>query len=96
MNRVLLTVKEAAGMTGLTTNRIYELIKTGKLKGERLGEHQVRITRRALMKFLGEEEPEPSTPARPPGLWVNLEELDPARVGEAVIAFMAALRKTAV
>lgn len=79
MNRVLLTVKEASELTGLTTDRIYELCRRGpdKFPHVRFGPRQVRIPKKGLLEFLGEHEP--ATVVH------KMEPPDPRQLAEALI-----------
>ena len=83
MGRVLLTVKEASELTGLTRNRIYDLCQQNKFPHKRI-EHRVYIPRRGLLEFLGESEPAP--------VIVRQEPPDPRQLAEALLA---ELRKVA-
>ena len=98
MNRVLLTVKEASELTGIPAYTIYELCRQGKIPRapQEVTGRQVRIPRAELLKVLGIAEPtstKPQSPPEPPRLMVDITNVDPRELGEALLAV---LRKSAI
>jgi excisionase family DNA binding protein len=54
-DRIAFTVSEAASMTGLSTDRIYQLCREGKFPHVRVGERQILIPRRKLERWLQDD-----------------------------------------
>ena len=52
----ILTVPQAATLLQSSTALIYRLLKSGQLKGKRIGKKEWRITRNQVLKMCGEQE----------------------------------------
>jgi excisionase family DNA binding protein len=55
-DRLAYTVPEAAELTGLSTDRIYELCRQGLFPHRRVGERQVLIPKRGLERWINGED----------------------------------------
>lgn len=51
-NRLAYTVPEAAELTGLTTDRIYQLCRENQFPHRRVGERQLLIPKRGLERWI--------------------------------------------